>query len=81
MDVARALSDPVLIGEATFGLAGGTYALWWLHYGQVDEDVVRLLDEALEALPGEDRALRVRVMATLARQLYSAKDFLERRLA
>ncbi|MDQ1509399.1 MAG: hypothetical protein QOG50_1243 [Actinomycetota bacterium] len=79
--VARSMSDPVRLAEATLGFAGGAYALWWASYGEVDTQLVGWLEEALEALPRDDHDLGVRLSAVLARQLYSAEESLTRRLS
>jgi DNA-binding SARP family transcriptional activator len=75
VDLARALGDPALLARAALGFAGQ-----WSLLGRVDPERARLLDEALEALGGEDGALRARVLARLALELCYAPER-ERRLA
>jgi len=59
-ETARALGDPVLLGQA--GLAYGSVFLM----GGVDPVLVAMLGEALAGLPQADSSLRARVMARLA---------------
>ena len=72
---ARALADPALLGRAALGYAGR-----WSQLGRVEDDVAELLQEALDALGGEDSPLRARLLARLALELYYAADP-DRRLA
>jgi DNA-binding SARP family transcriptional activator/tetratricopeptide (TPR) repeat protein len=74
VDTARGLADPVLLGRAALGFAGQ-----WSMLGRVDPERVRLLDEALSALIGDESPLRARLLARLALELYYADDP-ERRL-
>jgi tetratricopeptide (TPR) repeat protein len=67
-DLARTLGDPTLLAGAA--LEHGTALI----YGNVDSELVALLEEALEALPDADGVLRARVMARLAAALQPASD-------
>lgn len=73
--LARERDDP-----ESFALAAHTSAPWGVSPGEVDEDLVRLLEEALERLPDADSALRARLLARLATALYWS-DQVERRYA
>ena len=66
--LARTLGDPTLLAGAALG--HGTALI----YGNVDSELVALLEEALEALPDADGVLRARVMARLAAALQPASD-------
>jgi tetratricopeptide (TPR) repeat protein len=72
---ARVLQDPSLLGQAALGFAGQ-----WSVLGRVDEARVALLEEALAELGDQDDALRARLLARLALELYYSGDP-ERRLA
>ena len=69
VDAARRLGDPLLLGRAALGVAGQ-----WSMLGRVDDERLRLLDEALAAMPREDSSLRARLLARLALELYYAGD-------
>jgi DNA-binding SARP family transcriptional activator len=66
---ARALGDRELLGRAALGYAGR-----WSQLGRVEQDVAALLQEALGELGDEDSALRARLLARLALELYYAAD-------
>ena len=72
---ARVLEDPSLLGRSALGYAGQ-----WSVLGRVDGARLELLEEALAALGDEDSALRARLLARLALELYYSGDP-ERRLA
>jgi DNA-binding SARP family transcriptional activator/tetratricopeptide (TPR) repeat protein len=72
--VARALGSPRLLAQAALGY--GT--AWQMAGGVVDETLVDMLEEALEAVGREDPALRARLLARLAIEL-SFSDQRERR--
>ncbi|HEX3239055.1 MAG TPA: amidohydrolase family protein [Solirubrobacterales bacterium] len=72
---ARAVGDGSLLGRAALGFAGQ-----WSILGRVDASRLALLEEARERLSGEDSALRARLLARLALELYYSGDP-ERRLA
>ncbi|SKB07358.1 Transcriptional regulatory protein, C terminal [Aeromicrobium choanae] len=74
---ARSLGDPELLARAALATTQG--ALWQSsHHGQVNEDVVAALREALADLPPDPSALRCRVMAALASEQYYTAPFAER---
>ena len=64
--IARGLALPDLFARATLG-----FGLWDID-DTVDHTLVKLLQEALQALPNADSALRARVIGRLARELRSA---------
>ena len=66
---ARALGEMPLLGRAALGFAGQ-----WSILGRVDEARVELLEEALDGLGDADVALRARLLARLALELYYAGD-------
>jgi DNA-binding SARP family transcriptional activator len=66
---ARQLGDPVLLGRGALGAAGP-----WSMLSRSDPDRVRLLEEALEALPEDDSPLRARLLARMALELYYAGE-------
>ncbi len=61
--LARAVGDAELLARSALGIGV------WDQDDQVDEVLVRLLEEARAALPPADSALRARVMGRLAREL------------
>lgn len=67
-NLARSLGDVSLLGRAA--LEHGTALI----YGNVDLELVALLEEALDALAPQDSALRARLMARLAAALQPADD-------
>ena len=67
---ARAAGAPTLLARAALAHAGGTFE----RYGTFDEPSAALLDEALDALPAGDSALRSAVLARLSAVLYSSPD-------
>jgi tetratricopeptide (TPR) repeat protein len=66
--LARTLGDGTLLARAA--LEHGTALI----YGNVDSELIALLQEALEALPPSDGVLRARVMARLAAALQPGED-------
>ena len=66
---ARQLGDAVLLGRGALGAAGP-----WSMLSRSDSDRVRLLEEALEALPEDDSPLRARLLARMALELYYAGE-------
>jgi tetratricopeptide (TPR) repeat protein len=72
---ARRLFDMPLLGRAALGFAGQ-----WSILGRVDQARVALLEEALAGLGDEDSALRARLLARLALELYYSGEP-DRRLA
>ncbi len=71
--LARALGDGELVARAALGVGA------WDQDDQVDEALVRLLEESLRTLPTADSALRARVMGRLARELrlVESREYLE----
>ncbi|MGH8990178.1 MAG: ATP-binding protein, partial [Acidimicrobiia bacterium] len=76
-DFARERGDADGLGQAALGLAD-VWVWSWLHSDEVRID---LLDEALAAQEGADTALRARLAARLAGQLYWVPGSLPRRQA
>jgi class 3 adenylate cyclase len=74
---ARTVGSPPRLARAALGFGGV-----WIHIGRVDEDRIRLMEEALAGLgsDGEHVALRARLLARLAIELYYS-DARERRNA
>jgi tetratricopeptide (TPR) repeat protein len=66
---ARQLGDPVLLGRGALGVAGP-----WSMLSRSDPERVRLLEEALEALPQDDSPLRARLLARMSLELYYAGE-------
>jgi tetratricopeptide (TPR) repeat protein len=62
--LARELGDAQQLARAAVGFGAAEATV-----GEVDEPAVELLEEALAGLPAEERALRARVLARLARAL------------
>ncbi|MHB8682446.1 MAG: BTAD domain-containing putative transcriptional regulator [Acidimicrobiales bacterium] len=71
-------SDPDRLARAALGRAGAGVRPFWVTLGVVDEGSVRLLEEALEALPEGDSGIRAQVECCLARELYFALGAAER---
>jgi class 3 adenylate cyclase/tetratricopeptide (TPR) repeat protein len=68
-ELARQLSDAERLARA--GLAMGGFRGWWsVGFGAVDEVLVALLEEALQALEPADSDLRARLLGFLAGELY-----------
>lgn len=59
-----------LLARAALGFAGE----WWGEYGAVDQQLVELLQEALDTLGESESAFRARVLARLAIVLYFDRD-------
>ena len=72
--IARQVGAPALLARAALGLE-----TVGVEVGLVDQPLVRLLEEALDALGDEDSALRARVMARLAQELYFSASAVARR--
>lgn len=66
--IARRTGAAELLGRAAIGYARGTGG--FLHVVRADETIIALLEEALAALDGRDSALRARLLARLAVELY-----------
>ncbi len=72
---SRQLGDAVLLARGALGVAGT-----WSMLGRSEPERVEMLEEAVEALSGEDSPLRARLLARLALELYYAGEP-ERRMA
>jgi hypothetical protein len=64
--LGRTHGDGVAFGNSALGFAGPS----WRNFGVVDSEGVALLQEALEAAPGGEQALKARLEARLAMALY-----------
>jgi DNA-binding SARP family transcriptional activator/tetratricopeptide (TPR) repeat protein len=65
--LARARGDPTLLSRASLGFAGLAVVV-----AAPDPELIRLLEEALEATPAEERGTRGRLRAQLAVESYYA---------
>ena len=65
IELARRVGDADLLGRAALSLGG-----FGLSPGMVDDDLVAVLEEALDGLPPEGSALRARLLVRLAVALY-----------
>jgi tetratricopeptide (TPR) repeat protein len=69
-DFAQRIGSAARVAEAALGYGADVLGgLWWLSVGVIDERMVELLERALSLLP-PDGALRARVLAQRAMQLY-----------
>ena len=66
-EIANKLGAPELLARAALGFGSGFVVV---EMGRVDDFLVALLEQALNALGGEDSAPRARVLARLASELY-----------
>ncbi|HEY7496600.1 MAG TPA: AAA family ATPase, partial [Candidatus Tectomicrobia bacterium] len=73
-NTARHVGAPALLARAALGLE-----TVGVEVGLVDQPLVTLLEEALEALGDGDSALRARVLARLAQELYFSASAVARR--
>ena len=69
-ELARRLGDPVRLATAALGLGGAGFRPWWTEQDLVDDVLVELLEEALAVLDDGDTVLRVRLLGSLAQQLF-----------
>ena len=69
-ELARQLGDPIRLANAALGLGGAGFRPWWTEQGLVDDVLVELLEEALDALDRGDTPLRVKLLGSLAQQLF-----------
>jgi eukaryotic-like serine/threonine-protein kinase len=76
--LARSAGLPELLARAAIGYAMGLGG--FLHLVRADATIISLLEEALSALEERDSALRVRLLARLAAELFFT-DEVERRVA
>jgi DNA-binding SARP family transcriptional activator/tetratricopeptide (TPR) repeat protein len=73
-DLAERLGSAERVAEAALGYGADVLGgLWWLSVGVTDERMVDLLERALALLP-PDGALRARVLAQRAMQLYWTRE-------
>lgn len=81
LDAATALANELgrtdLLAEAVLLRGGG--ARGWVEAGSVDPELLRQLEECLARLPAGQDALRAKVLARLARELYFLPAETERR--
>jgi DNA-binding SARP family transcriptional activator len=64
VSVARSLGEPISLAEAALGLGGRFYATDY-----PDVPYIQLLEQTLEAIGGQDRSLRARMLGRLAEHL------------
>ena len=76
--IGRSLRAPDLLARAAIGYSRGLGG--FLHVVRADQTIIALLEEALAALDDRDTALRARLMARLAVELYYTDD-VDRRVA
>jgi predicted lipid carrier protein YhbT len=77
--LARAIGDPERLARIALMAGGGPAHFLWLEWGQVDEQLLALLEEALAGLPVTDSALRAELLGMLARELCFVPGTIERR--
>ncbi len=75
----RDVGRPDLLADAAISMGGGIRV--WSEAGAVDEGLVALCEEALDALPPGDSAGRAMVAARLAGELYFLPEASDRRRA
>jgi hypothetical protein len=78
-DLARQLGDPIRLATAALGVGGAGFRPWWTEQGFVDDVLVELLEEALDVLDRGDTPLRVKLLGSLAQQLFFLFGATERR--
>lgn len=76
LEIARARSLPTGVARAALGIA-----TQWTETGEVDEERVAALEEALAGLPSDELMLRARVLGALATAVYHDPTTAERREA
>ncbi|MEJ7893820.1 MAG: hypothetical protein WKF94_14395 [Solirubrobacteraceae bacterium] len=76
--IARRIPAPELLARAAIGYARGLGG--FLHVVRADHTIISLIEEALAALEDRDSALRARLLARLAVELYYT-DEVDRRIA
>jgi tetratricopeptide (TPR) repeat protein len=81
-DVFRAVAagavDPVQLARAALGFGGLGVAAVWVAVGEVDDELVGLLGRALDELGDAHLALRARLLARMATELYFSDRVEER---
>jgi class 3 adenylate cyclase/tetratricopeptide (TPR) repeat protein len=79
--LARQLGDPTRLATAALGFGGAGFRPWWsVDSGDVEESVIQLLEEALDAFEPGDSPTRVQLLGLLAHQLYLSGEVERRRL-
>jgi eukaryotic-like serine/threonine-protein kinase len=78
--IARRLDAPELFARAALGYVTGLGGFLLFARFEVGDTGADLLEEALERLPVDDSALRARILARLAVEMYSADELVEQRL-
>ena len=79
--LARSFGDADRLARVALMAGGGPAHFLWLEWGQVDEPLLALLEEALEGLPASDSAVRAELLGMLARELAFVPGMVERRAA
>jgi predicted lipid carrier protein YhbT len=77
--LARSTADADRLARVALTAGGGPAHFLWLEWGQVDEQLLALLEEALACLPVTDSALRAELLGMLARELAFVPGMVERR--
>lgn len=79
-ELAKDLGDTDRLAKAALGAGGRGIRLVWSEVGRVERRLVDLLEQARDALPTDDSALRAEVLGMLARELsFDASSFARRR--
>lgn len=74
-EIATRIHAAPTLARAALGYGGGAgFGGVWTKFGLVDEQLMRFLEDALEAVGDEDSQLRVRLLGRLAEALYWAPD-------
>ncbi|HLW16378.1 MAG TPA: AAA family ATPase, partial [Actinomycetota bacterium] len=68
--LARQIGSGERLAVAALGYGAVGFGAMWFGEGRSDEELVRLLDEAREALPRSDSGLRARLMTREAQELF-----------
>ena len=77
--LARSTADADRLARVALTAGGGPAHFLWLEWGQVDEQLLALLEEALRLLPATDSALRAELLGMLARELAFVPGMVARR--
>ena len=77
--LARSTADADRLARVALMAGGGPAHFLWLEWGQVDEQLLALLEEALSCLPPTDSGLRAELLGMLARELAFVPGMAERR--
>jgi predicted ATPase len=73
--IASTLGDRRLLAEAALGYGSvAGFGGVWITFGEIDQVLVRFLEQALAEYPPDDHPLRARLLARLAQALYWAPD-------